>query len=396
MEFTRRTLIAGASASAATGALALSVANGVDLRLPGGPSFRPLAPRFPGKGAMIVQRVHPPLLETPFDVFDSGTITPNDRHFVRWHWMPPTSIDAASYRVAVHGAVASPRELSLREVARAGEHVEFTAVNQCAGNGRGFFEPRVAGAQWANGAMANAKWRGVRLRDILDQAGLRADATFVRFKGLDAPTVDGAPHYMKSIPIDMARDPNTIVAFAMNGAALPLLNGFPLRLIVPGWYSTYWVKMLTDIEVLASEDDNFWMAKAYRMPADPVKPGEKDFPTVPIAAMRPRSFVTSHADGASVARGVPVALRGIAMGGDTGVTRVELVSGQTVLNATLGPDEGEYGFRRWNAALPPQSGAFDVRVRCSNERGIVQPDGQDWNPSGYARNAVERIGLLAI
>jgi DMSO/TMAO reductase YedYZ molybdopterin-dependent catalytic subunit len=393
MEFTRRSLITSAGASVATGALALGVANGVDLGLPGGPSFRPLGPRFPGKGEMIVQRVSPPLLETPFSVFDTGILTPNDQHFVRWHWMPPTIIDVASYRVTVRGAVRKPQNLSLNEIVRVGEHVEFAALNQCAGNGRGFFEPRVAGAQWANGAMSNAQWRGVRLRDILDRAAVVAAAKFVRFRGLDAPTMDGAPHYAKSIPIAMARHPDTIVAFAMNNEALPLLNGFPVRLIVPGWYSTYWVKMLSDIEVLTDEDDNFWMAKAYRMPVDPVKPGDKDFPTVPIAAMRPRSFVTSHADGATVPRGATISLRGIATGGDTGVTRVDVMSGSSIVAATLGPDAGEYGFRRWTATLPPQSGAFEVRVRCANEHGIAQPDIQSWNPSGYASNAVERITL---
>jgi DMSO/TMAO reductase YedYZ molybdopterin-dependent catalytic subunit len=393
MELDRRTLIAGAGLGLAGGAMA--AANGmVDLHLPGGPSERPLAPRFPQKGDMIVQRIRPPLLETPFEVFDKGVITPNDRHFVRWHYSDiPTSIDVASYRVAVHGAVKAPQSLSLGDILKAGEHIEFAAVNQCAGNGRGLFEPRVAGAQWANGAMSNAKWRGVRLRDVLDKAGVGADAKFVRFKGLDKPLVDGAPHFAKSIPIDKARADDTILAFAMNGEALPLLNGFPLRLVVPGWFSTHWVKMLSDIEVLTTEDDNFWMAKAYRMPTMPVKPGDKDFPTVPVTAMGPRSFVTSHSDGALVKRGEPLELRGLAMGGDAGVERVDVIVGAVAQPATLELVDGNYGFRRWAVRLSAPITDIVVGVRCTNKRGVSQPDVQPWNPSGYARSLVERITL---
>lgn len=412
MQMNRRTLIAGAGLGVAGGAFA--AANGiVDLRLPGGPGERPLTPRFPQKGDMIVQRIRPPLLETPFDVFDSGVITPNDRHFVRWHYSDiPTSVDVASYRVAIHGAVKAPQSLSLAEILKAGEHIEFAAVNQCAGNGRGLFEPRVAGAQWANGAMSNAKWRGVRLRDLLDKAGVGGDAKFVRFRGLDKPLVEAAPHFAKSIPIDVARRDDTIVAFAMNGEAMPLLNGFPLRLVVPGWFSTYWVKMLSDIEVLTGEDDNFWMAKAYRMPTVPVKPGDKDFPTVPVTTMGPRSFVTSHGDGEKVTS-PEIRLRGIAFGGDCGVAKVTLISrainGPSPFTpardieheALLGPEEGIYGFRRWEAVIPPSGFELAVAPLCENTKRVRQTYGDwwahgpslNWNPSGYARNVIERIML---
>ena len=391
MPLTRRSLIAGAGAGAAV-ALPVLAQRMVDLGLPGGPSARPLLPRFPQKREMIVQRITPPLLETPFGVFDQGLLTPNDRHFVRWHWSPPTSIDVERYRVAVYGALQSPLTLSLDQVLRAGEHVEFTAINQCAGNARGHFEPRVAGAQWGHGAMANAHWRGVRLRDVLDKAGVKAGARFVRFKGLDRPPVEGAPQFIKSIPIDVARRDDTIIAFAMNGSALPLLNGFPLRIIVPGWYSTYWVKMLSDIEVLTAEDQNFWMAKAYRMPTVLVKPGDKDFPTRPISTMVPRAWITSHVDGATL----PKAVHGIAMGGDSGVAKVELVVGDgdgAVINAQLDREDGKFGFRRWSATLPVF--AVDQRIgpRCTNANGVTQPLTQSWNPSGYARDGVEFLAF---
>jgi DMSO/TMAO reductase YedYZ molybdopterin-dependent catalytic subunit len=389
--FTRRTLIAGAGASAAL-TLPVLAQRMVDLALPGGPSVRPMGPRFPQKRDMIVQRVHPPLLETPFGVFDQGLLTPNDQHFVRWHWDFPTAIDVERYRVAVYGAVQSPLTLSLDQVLRAGKHVEYSAVNQCAGNGRGLFEPRVAGAQWGPGAMANAQWRGVRLRDVLDKAGLRANARFVRFKGLDRPPIDGAPQFIKAIPIDVARHDDTIIAFAMNGTVLPLLNGFPLRIIVPGWYSTYWVKMLSDIEVLTGEDQNFWMAKAYRMPLATVKPGDTGFATKPISNMVPRAWITGQSGG----RGILKSVHGIAMGGDTGIGKVDLVvpsDDGRIIEAQLSSDEGKYGFRRWSALLPESYATIRIGPRCTNANGVTQPIEHTWNPGGYARDGIEFIDL---
>src|SRR6202008_1470747 len=166
--------------------------------------------------------------------------------------------------------------------------VELAAVNQCSGNSRGYFHPRVSGAQWSHGAMGNARWSGVSLQTVLDRAGVKAGAVQVRFSGLDEAVLPDAPKLMKSLAIDHARDGEVMIAYAMNGEPLPLLNGFPLRLIVPGWYSTYWVKMLNDIEVLDRPDDNFWTTKAYLIPDTPlanVRPGQKDFKLVPISTM---------------------------------------------------------------------------------------------------------------
>jgi DMSO/TMAO reductase YedYZ molybdopterin-dependent catalytic subunit len=238
----------------------------VRLPLPGGPDERSISAAFPEKGALILQRTRPPLLETPFEVVDQSVFRPNDRFFVRWHWaVIPTQIDVGSFRLAVHGHVDNSLSLSLDEIL-ALPQVELVAVNQCSGNSRGYFQPRVAGGQWSNGAMRNARWTGVRLRDVLDRAGVKAGAVQVRFNGLDEPVVDGAPDFMKSLDIDHARDGKVMIAYAMNGQQLPLLNGFPLRLVVPGWYSTYWVKMLNDVEVLEQPDTNCWMKTAYTIP----------------------------------------------------------------------------------------------------------------------------------
>ena len=396
---TRRALIAGVGGAAlAAPVLAQKI---IDLGLPGGPSLRPLEPQFPGKGEMIVQRIRPPLLEAPMEVFAKGTITPNDRMFVRWNWEMPTSVSAAKHRVAVGGAVKAPVSLTLNDIAAAGETVEIVAINQCAGNGRGLSEPRVTGTQWGNGAMGCAKWTGVRLKDVLAKAGVAGGAKRVRFAGLDVPMTDGAPQFIKSIPMDIAMRDDVLVAWGMNDEPLPLLHGFPLRIVVPGWFSTYWVKMLATIEVLTGEDESHYVAETYRWPTVPVKPRDKDFPTVPITAMPPRAFITSHADGGVVARGKPLVLEGIAMGGEAGLAKVDLVGagdgGGWAIPCTLGPDEGgPYAFRRWSLTLPQVADNLtEIGVRATNAKGAVQPETLVWNPSGYARNVIERITLRA-
>jgi DMSO/TMAO reductase YedYZ molybdopterin-dependent catalytic subunit len=391
---TRRTLIAGAGTTAlAAPLLAQKV---IDLGLPGGPGLRPLDPQFPGKGEMIVQRIRPPLLEAPMAVFRDGVITPNDRHFVRWNWDMPTSVKASDHRVAVGGAVAKPVSLTLDEIAAAGEHVSIVAVNQCAGNGRGLSEPRVTGTQWGNGAMACAKWTGVRLRDVLATAGVAEGAKRVRFAGLDVPLTEGAPQFIKSLPLDIAMRDDVLVAWAMNDEPLPILHGFPLRIVVPGWFSTYWVKMLATIEVLTGEDDSYYVADSYRLPAQPVTPADKDFATVPVTTIPPRAFITSHADGDTVAKGKPLVLEGIAFGGNAPLARVDLVGKSWEVPCTLGPDEGRYAFRRWTVTLPNASGDLTgIGARAADTQGAVQPETLAWNPSGYARNVIERITLRA-
>lgn len=184
---------------------------------------------------MILQRTRPPLLETPFEVFDKGVFTPSDRFYVRWHWSAiPTEVDASGFRLAVRGQVNRRLSRSLDEIA-AMPRVEIAAVDQCSGNSRGFFQPRIAGGEWGNGAMGDARWTGVRLRDVLDRAGVKAGAVQVRFNGLDEPTGPDGPDFMKPLDLDHARDGEVTIAYAMNGEQLPLPNGFPLRLVVPGW-----------------------------------------------------------------------------------------------------------------------------------------------------------------
>src|SRR3982075_3978849 len=372
----------------------------VNLDLPGGPNRRDLTTGFPQKAQMILQRTRPPLLETPFEVFDQGVFTPNDQFFVRWHWaVIPGQVDATAFKLAVGGPGNQALSLSLADVL-AMPRVEVAAVNQCSGNSRGLFQPRVTGGQWANGAMGNARWTGVRLRDVLDRAGLKAGAVAVRFNGLDEPVVDGAPDFMKSLDIDHARDGEVMIAFAMNGEQLPLLNGFPLRLIVPGWYSTYWVKMLNDIEVLNQPDTNYWMKTAYTIPDTPganIRPGETGVKSVPISRMVPRSFITNIKEGDTLQVGASTLARGIAFGGDSGVSRVDFSSdgGRSWQAATLGTDEGKYSFRQWQHRFtPPTKGGQVLTVRCTSSGGDAQPDTPNWNPSGFMRNVIERTAVV--
>lgn len=399
---TRRSLLAQAGiAGFALSAIPSFAEEMVKLPFASGPRERPITHDFPQKGNMILQRARPPLLETPLEVFDQGVFTPNDKFYVRWHWaVIPNSVDVDTFRLAVRGHVNQALSLSISDILRL-PRVDLAAVNQCSGNSRGFFLPRVAGAQWANGAMGNAKWTGVSLKDVLDRAGVKPGAVRVRFNGLDEPVVSDAPDFEKSLDIEHARDGEVMIAFAMNDEQLPLLNGFPLRLIVPGWYSTYWVKMLNDIEVLDKPDDNYWMAVAYTIPDTPyanIAPGQTGVRLVPINRMLPRSFFTNITEGASFPTGASIPVRGIAFGGDTGVAKVELSAdvGKTWQPTTLGKDYGKYSFRQWETNVPlPAKGNHPLMVRCTNLTGEVQPDAANWNGSGFMRNVIESVHLTA-
>ncbi len=388
----RRRFLAGAAAAGAAGALPLgALAQAVELPFANGE--RPLM-AFPQKRPLLLLTPRPPQLETPMAVFDQGTFTPNDAFFVRWHLSAiPQTVDASAHRIAVSGAVQRELSLSLADLAKH-PAVEIAAVNQCSGNGRGLSAPRVAGGQWDNGAMGNAVWTGVRLREILDRAGLTAAAKQVQFHGLEHAVLPTTPEFRKSLDVEVARGDDVIVAYAMNGEPLPVLNGYPVRLIVPGWYSTYWVKMLSAITVLDHVDDNFWMKTAYRIPDTPdnsVAPGATGFATIPINRMRVRSFVTNLADGDKLAAGRHE-LRGIAFDGGSGIARVELSTdgGTSWHDAALERDYGSYSFRRWHAAFDARPGtAYAIMVRAHGRDGAVQPMTQGWNPSGYLRNVVE-------
>jgi DMSO/TMAO reductase YedYZ molybdopterin-dependent catalytic subunit len=403
---TRRSFLAGAGAVGVAGALgsfSWPARAAEFIELPFANGRRGLVRNFPQKSSMILQRTRPPLLETPFEVFDRGVFTPNDRFYVRWHLASiPTTIDTANFRLSVRGQVRQPMSLTMHDLLHGFEAVEVAAVNQCSGNSRGLFNPRVTGGQWDNGAMGNALWRGVRLKDVLDSAGVAAGAVQVRFKGLDTGVVPQTPNFMKSLTVDHARDGEVMIAYEMNGEPLPLLNGFPLRLVVPGWYATYWVKMLQDIEVLDEPDDNYWTSKAYLIPDTPgadITPEQKNVKMVPINRMVPRSFFTSLTEGAAIRHGHTLNVRGIAFGGDSGVVRV-LVSvdeGRRWQDARLGTYHGKYSFRQWEIPLRfATAGPQRLMVKAVNAAGAGQPDRPNWNVGGFMRNVIESISVQVV
>ncbi len=361
---------------------------------------RPLV-TYPGKRPLIRQTTRPPQLETPFSVFDEGVITPNDAFFVRYHLaVIPLAIDPDTYRIEVKGHVEKPLSLSLAELRTGFEPVELVAVNQCSGNSRGLFEPRVAGGQLGNGAMGNARWQGVPLKAVLDRAGVRKEAVQVAFDGLDEPVSPETPDFVKALDIDHARDGEVMLAWGMNGADLPWLNGFPVRLVVPGYYGTYWVKHLSEVTVLDATFDGFWMKTAYRIPANDcacTDPGRAPSATKPIGRYDVRSFVTNVLDGAKLHADAPTLLRGIAFDGGYGVTEVDVSTdgGRSWASAMLGPDLGKYSFRPWSLPVVLAAGTHEIKVRATNRIGQSQPSTPLWNPAGYMRNVVETIRVEA-
>ncbi len=398
----RSILRAGALGVGSVLAPAAFAGGSIRLPLPGGPDERRLTTDFPGKGEMVLQRTRPPLLETPFSVYDKGVFTPVDQFYVRWHWAGvPTTMDAATHTVTISGHVNNQMRFTLAELMAGFPHVELAAVNQCSGNSRGFFEPRVPGGEWGNGAMGNARWVGVRLRDVLDAAGVKPGAVQVQFEGADRPVVPTAPNLKKSLSVDHARDGEVMIAWQMNGESLPLLNGFPFRLVVPGWYATYWTKALQHIRVLDHEDTNFWMHPAYTIPDNwphaNMSPGEKGVKFVPINRMVPRSFFTNMAGATTVRAGHAVELRGIAFGGAAGVRMVQVSSdgGRSWRPAQLGHDYGRYSFRQWKAHVQLARGEHTLMVRCTNTDGLRQPMKPNWNPGGFMRNVVESVTVTA-
>jgi sulfite dehydrogenase len=366
--------------------------------LPIGNGERPLV-KYPQKRPMIGLTSRPPQLETPFSIFNDGPITPNNAFFVRYHLADiPLDIDPDKFTLDIKGKVDRPLNLSLKEIKKL-PAVELVAVNQCSGNSRGFFDPRVAGGQLGNGAMGNARWRGVPLKTVLDKAGVQQGAKQVTFNGMDRPVADKTPDFVKALDIDHARDGEVMLAYGMNGDDLPVLNGFPLRLIVPGYYGTYWVKHLNEITVIDNVFDGFWMKSAYRIPDTPcacVEPGTAPKATIPINRFDVRSFITSVGDGAKIRSG-RTTLKGIAFDGGKGIKEVAVSTdgGNTWVSAKLGKDLGKYSFREWKLPVKLDAGSHQLQARATNNAGETQPAEPKWNPAGYMRNVVETVRVTA-
>jgi sulfite dehydrogenase (cytochrome) subunit A len=400
----RRRLLAGGAGALAAGSLATlgrsAFAQAASVELPMLNGRRTLV-AYPEKRPLIVLTSRPPQLETPFEVFNDGLITPNDAFFVRYHNAGiPTEIDGDRHVIRIGGnALGKPFELTMAELRTQFRPLELLAVNQCSGNSRGHFSPRVTGGQLSNGAMGNARWLGVALKDVLARAELKDTARQVTFDGLDF-ALRGGGDFVKSLDVSHAMDGEVMLAYQMNGADLPFLNGYPVRLVVPGYYGTYWVKHLSEIQVIEQVYEGFWMKPAYRVPDNDcacVEPGTAPAATRPIGRFTVRSFITSVQDGARLRAGQLTIVRGIAFDGGQGIREVACSTdgGQSWRGARLGQDLGRYSFREFTFAFKPEPGAYDLRVRAWNRSGQSQPMEALWQPAGYMRNVVESVKVTA-
>jgi DMSO/TMAO reductase YedYZ molybdopterin-dependent catalytic subunit len=320
---------------------------------------------------------------------------------VRYHLSDIPRVDANSWKLSIGGEGANAQaELTFDDLQKM-PAFEIAAVNQCSGNRRGLFKPPVVGVQWGYGGMGCARWRGARLRDILDWVGIRKEAIEIVLDGADGPVFDKTPDFVKSIPMWKAMEETTIVAYEMNGQPLPHFNGFPARVIVPGWTGTYWMKHVTSINAITKAFTGFWMSQAYRIPL-------RAFPLVerftsqdsavntPITEMVVNSLITSPADGASVKAGAPVTVDGVAWDGGYGIRTVEISTdgGKTWVPATLGEDIGRFAFRTFSARFSPKSkGKHIVLARATNKIGQSQTSELISNPAGYHHNLMHSIAL---
>lgn len=355
--------------------------------------------RFPEKTEMILLTDRPPQLETPIH-FLRQDITPNEAFFVRWHHSGiPTTVDLRTFRLNVAGHVDKPLRLSVEDLKTKYEPHKVIAVNQCSGNSRSFFQPKVPGGQWGHGAVGNASWTGARLKDILKDAGIKAGAVQVSFAGLDEPPLYSMAKFVKALDAEHAMSEEVLVAYEMNGEQLPMLNGFPIRLVVPGWYATYWVKSLKEIGVLPERFKGFWMDKAYRIPKTKnaiEQPEHLATDTIPINRMSVRSLIVRPDFTDTVKAGIATEVEGIAFDSGTGITRVEVSTdgGNKWQEATIDQTgAGKFAFHRWRLKWTPSApGDYRILSRCYNAAG----DGQileQWNKSGYMRNVIEHIDV---
>ena len=345
----------------------------------------------------LVGRVARPLdAETPVQEFASY-LTPNSRFFVRSHFGPPPAelLSDSNWRLRVSGMVDRPLTFTLKELKQC-EEVAVTAVVQCSGDGRAFHRPKVPGVQWERGAVGNAQWTGVRLRDVLAKAGIQAGAYHVQFQGADRPVVASVPLFTRSIPLKKALHPDTILAYEMNGRPLPLLHGEPLRVIAPGWMADSCTKWLTDITVQAEEAKGYYMQTAYRMPTAPVETGTvARGQSIPLEAMVVKSLVAAPQEGETVKSG-PVTIQGVAWGGEVKVVKVEvsLDEGKTWETARLVGEDHPYAWRQWQLVWKAKTaGIFTILCRATDDHGTTQPKTSPWNPSGFLWNGWDHVTI---
>lgn len=352
----------------------------------------------PVKTGMTVISRRPEDLEMPLSGF-ADYITPIEHFFVRTHVYVPT-VNLNDWRLSIDGEVATPLTLTMDDLKKL-PSVEMVSVVECAGNGRSFADPPVPGLQWSNGSVGNGRWRGVRLADVLKRAGMKDSGKEILFNGADVP-LGTMQDFRRTITVKKALDSNTLLAYEMNGVTLPVKHGFPLRVIAPGWASDSWVKWLTNITVLDKEFDGFWMKTAYRKPDHAIPPGSAMAPDkmVPVTSLRVKSVISTPTDGATVRLGDTVTVKGVAWSGDKGpVASVDVSTdgGRTWKSAALGAEKSQFGWRQWAFSFrPDRENYYNVMARAKDVTGDTQPFAQEWNPSGYGWNVVQRVGVNVV
>jgi DMSO/TMAO reductase YedYZ molybdopterin-dependent catalytic subunit len=378
---------------AARAGFAVTAAASLPREVLGGP-FQSGAIVEGGKDARLIARsARPADLETPVALLDPF-LTPSDALFVRSHMSVPAA-DAAAWRLSLDGDVRTPLTLSLADL-RQMPAASVVATLECAGNGRAFFDPPVAGIQWRKGAVGTVRWTGVRLRDLVSRAGGAPAATYVWMNGADRP-LGTQPPFVRQIPLQKAVDPDTLVAYEMNGQPLSSAHGAPLRAVVPGWEGAYSVKWLNRLTVATREHDGFWVASAYKFPVRRVTPGAavdaRDM--APLTGLALKSLITRPLDGDVVAPG-PVRVAGFAWAGDVRIARVDVSidAGASWVPARLTGPVHKYAWRRFECdVMVSRREVHTVLSRATDEHGATQPLVPRWNPSGYLWNAPDRIDI---
>jgi sulfite oxidase len=340
---------------------------------------------------------------TPLDELSAldGLYTSNRTFFIRSHMGPPPSIDVKAWRLVIDGLVQRPLRLSLADLKQM-ERVEVPAVLQCSGNGRFFFgtafpnASHPAGAQWLYGGVGLARWGGVRMRDLLERAGVKAGARYSNNFGLDNPLLPTTPKVIRGIELEKLLDPDTILAYEMNGEPLPYYHGYPARLMVPGWAGDHAVKWITNMTLAAEITTDFWTAVGYRYPNKVGPPGVGVKPQAehPVTALNVKSLILSPADGKRLRSGVETTVSGVAWsGGGAQVRRVEVSvdGGRTWRDAELGESPGRYAWRAFTHRFVPAAGTARILARGSDDRGGIQPNVSPWNPGGYLWNGIQSV-----
>lgn len=402
----RRTVLTTGAAAALGSAFAPAIARAAQFNLPDGTTSEQVLEALPGKVPLIKKTYRPPNYETPVSYFGEE-FTPNNAFFVRYHLAGiPDAIDPATWTLQIDGAGATtPVSFTLADL-KAMEKVEIAAMNQCSGNRRGFSDPHVAGVEWGFGAMGNAKWGGVRLKDLLAKAGLAKETIEISLDGAETPVVNETPDFVKSLPLWKAMDENTLVAYEMNGEPLPHLNGAPARLIVPGWTGTYWTKHLVHVQALTAPLSNFWMSTAYRVPSGQFPLVQRfasqeapNSPNTPITEIVVNSMVVNLEEGAKLKAGRATDVKGIAWDGGYGIAEVavSIDDGRTWTAATLGRDLGRFAWRQWTYSLTPTApGSITIKVRARNNAGQTQVDKLLFNGAGYHNNVVQALPVTVV